>query len=121
MANGTNGIFTWRPLVSQAGTTNPVSVQVADSGSPSLSATNNFQVIVNPIVQPVLGPMIVSGGYVTLVANGTQGPDYTLLSTTNLAAGWQVLFTTNSPTMPVTLVDTNNCDGTRFYRIVLGP
>jgi glucuronoarabinoxylan endo-1,4-beta-xylanase len=117
-SSGTNGIFTWRPLVSQAGTTNPVSVQVADS---SLSATNNFQIIVNPLAQPVLDSIIVSGGQVSLVVNGAQGPDYTLLTTTNLTTNWQALFTTNSPLSPLTLVDTNFSDAARFYRIQLGP
>lgn len=118
--SGTNGIFTWRPPVSQAGTTNPVSVKVADSGSPSLSATNNFNVIVNPLNQPILGPVTLSSGQVGLVVNGDQGPDYTLLTSTDLI-NWQALFTTNSPLLPVTLVDTNSTDAARFYRIQAGP
>jgi hypothetical protein len=41
---------------------------------------------------------------------------------TNLpAAHWQPLFTTNSPALPVTLVDTNHADTARFYRIQIGP
>jgi glucuronoarabinoxylan endo-1,4-beta-xylanase len=119
--NATNGVFTWRPPVSQAGTTNPVSVEVADNGSPILSATNNFTVTVNPLPAPPLKLQAVSAGQVSLLVNGTQGPDYTLLTTTNLAAGWQALFTTNSPGMPLTLADTNSSDAARFYRLKLGP
>jgi glucuronoarabinoxylan endo-1,4-beta-xylanase len=119
--NATNGIFAWRPLVSQAGTTNPISVQVADNGTPGLSATNYFTVTVNPLARPVLGSIAVSGGQVHLVVNGEQGPDYTLLTSTNLTTSWQVLFTTNSPVLPLTLVDTNSTDAARFYRIQLGP
>jgi glucuronoarabinoxylan endo-1,4-beta-xylanase len=121
--SGTNAIFNWRPPVSQAGTTNPVSVLVAESGSPNLSATNNFTVTVNPLPTPPLTLQTVAAGQVTLVVNGTQGPDYTLLTTTNLAAGWQALFTSNSPAMPLTLADTNaNASAAaRFYRIQLGP
>ncbi|MGA3285766.1 MAG: hypothetical protein ABSD57_15095 [Verrucomicrobiota bacterium] len=119
--DATNAVFYWRPLVSQADTTNPVSVVVADSGSPSLSATNNFTVTVNPITNPVVGPVTISGGQVNVMVSGPQGPDYTLLTTTNLTAGWQVLYTTNSPVMPVTLVDTNSADPARFYRIQIGP
>ena len=121
IANGTNGVFTWRPLISQANTTNLISVQVTDNGTPNLSATNNFTITVNPITQPVLSSVIIaSGGQVSLVINGAQGPDYTLLSSTNLI-NWQALFTTNSPPMPLTLVDTNFGDANRFYRIRLGP
>ncbi|MGD0206547.1 MAG: hypothetical protein ABSC89_02925 [Verrucomicrobiota bacterium] len=60
----------------------------------------------------------------SLVATGAVGPDYTLWVSTNLMS-WQVLFTTNSPVTPVTLVDTNFSDPfsapVRFYRIQLGP
>ena len=117
--NNTNAVFTWRPLVSQANTTNPITVQVVDSAS--LSATNNFNVIVNPLAQPTVSSINVSGGQVSLVATGALGPDYTLWASTNLMS-WQVLFTSNSPVTPVTLVDTNfNANPVRFYRIQLGP
>ena len=120
MANGTNGIFTWRPFVSQADTTNLVSVQVTDNGTPNLTATNNFTVIVNPLVRPVLDSVAVSGGQISMVVNGTQGPDYTLLTSTDLI-NWQALFTTNSPPMPLMITDTNATNAIRFYRIQLGP
>ena len=59
--------------------------------------------------------------FVSLVATGALGPDYTLWVSTNLTS-WQVLFTSNSPVIPVTLVDTNrNNYPARFYRIQLGP
>jgi hypothetical protein len=119
--NATNGVFTWRPRVSQANTTNWVTVCVADDGTPSLSATNSFTVTVNALAQPVMGSITVSGGQVSLVVNGPAGPDYTLLTSTNLA-GWQALFTTNSLERPLLLVDTNlNAVPMRFYRIQLGP
>jgi glucuronoarabinoxylan endo-1,4-beta-xylanase len=119
-ASGTNGIFTWRPLVSQAGTTNTVSVQVTENGTPALSATNNFTIIVNPLAQPVLGSVAISAGQVSLTINGPQGPDYTLLTSTDLIS-WVALLTTNSPPMPLTLMDTNFNDAMRFYDIQIGP
>jgi glucuronoarabinoxylan endo-1,4-beta-xylanase len=120
--DNTHAVFSWRPLVSQASTTNPVSVKVADSGTPGLSATNNFKVIVNPLAQPTVSSITVSGGQVSLVATGAVGPDYTVLFSTNLTS-WQALFTSNSPMTPVILVDTNNpgASPVRFYRIQLGP
>jgi hypothetical protein len=119
--NSSSGIFTWRPLVSQASTTNPVSVKVADNGAPGMSATNNFNVTVNPLNQPALNSITVSNGQITLVADGTLGPDYALLTSTDLV-NWRVLFTTNSPALPVTLADTNAVtNGMGFYRIEIGP
>jgi hypothetical protein len=104
--NASNGIFSWRPLLSQAKTTNLIVVKVANNGAPNLSATNSFAVTVNPLSPPNLGSITASGGQVRLLINGPLGPDYTLLTSTNLT-DWQVLFTTNSPVPPVTLMDTN--------------
>jgi O-glycosyl hydrolase len=119
MTDGTNGIFTWRPPVSRADTTNLVSVQVSDNGTPNLTATNNFTIIVSPLIRPVLDST-VSSGQVSLVINGTQGPDYTLLTSIDLI-NWQTLFTTNSPLMPLMLTDTSATNTIRFYRVQLGP
>jgi glucuronoarabinoxylan endo-1,4-beta-xylanase len=119
MTDGTNGVFTWRPMISQADTTNLVSVQVTDNGTPNLTAINNFTVTINPLVRPVLDST-VSSGQVSLVVNGTQGPDYTLLTSSDLI-NWQTLFTTNSPLMPLMITDTNATNAIRFYRIQLGP
>lgn len=116
-----NGVFMWRPLVSQANTTNMIQIEVADSGQPILSATNSFKVIVNPIAPPEVSSITANGGEVDLVVNGPSGPDYTLLTSTNLL-DWQPVITVPSPTPPVTLADTNYPSGpSRFYRIKLGP
>jgi hypothetical protein len=117
-----NAQLSWRAPVNSAGTTNPVTVAVTDNGT-LLSATNSYNVVVNSLSsQPTVGSIAASGGQVTLVVNGPQGPDYVLLSTTNLAApSWQVVLTTNSPVTPVTLVDTNSTDPARFYLIQIGP
>jgi O-glycosyl hydrolase len=119
--NNTNAVFTWRPLVNQAGTTNLVTVQVSDSGAPALSATNSFTVVVNPLVLPAISSIAVSGGQAVLTATGTVGPDYTVWASSNLV-NWQALMTSNSPALPVSLVDTNfNAYPQRFYRIQIGP
>jgi hypothetical protein len=49
--NPTNGIFTWTPMQSQAGT-NHFSVIVTDNGSPPLSATQTFAVTVIATNEP---------------------------------------------------------------------
>ena len=61
------GMFTWRPPASAAGTTNPVQVVATDNGTPSLSATNGFNVIVNPLTQPDLTALCVFEWPVQLV------------------------------------------------------
>jgi glucuronoarabinoxylan endo-1,4-beta-xylanase len=118
--NATNGVFTWRPLLSQANSVNEISVQAAVSGVPALSATNSFEIIVNPVVAPGVSAS-VSAGRVNLVMSGAAGPDYTLLVSSNLT-GWQVLWATNSPMLPAMFVDTNMGNPpARFYRAQIGP
>jgi glucuronoarabinoxylan endo-1,4-beta-xylanase len=124
MLDTTNAQFSWRAPVSLAGTTNPVSVAVTDTGT-SLSATNSYNLIVNPLSsQPTLASISTSGGQVTLVLNGPQGPDYTVLTSTNVTdplSTWQALLTTNSPITPVTLMVPTADDSVRFYSIQIGP
>ena len=118
--DATTGVFTWRPLVSQADTTNLIVVRVTDNGAPSLSDTNSYTITVNPLAQPTLDSVSASSGQVSLVVGGPFGPDYTLWTSTNLI-DWQVLSATNSPVTPITLVVTNLIDRARFYRIQIGP
>jgi glucuronoarabinoxylan endo-1,4-beta-xylanase len=113
------GVFSWRPHVSQANTTNLIQVQVTDSGS-NLSATNAFNVIVNAVTNPVVGGVNLSQGNVSMTVNGPQGPDYTVLTSSNLVS-WQALFTTNSPAMPFTFTGTNLNNPAEFYRLQIGP
>jgi len=119
-----SGNFTWRPTVSFAGTTNAVQVVVTDSGTPNLSATNSFNVIVNPLTQPVASSSAYSGGQFNVTISGQIGPDYELQGTTNLAGGtWTSIATTNSPaSSPFILTDPNAAAlPVQFYRIVTGP
>jgi pectate lyase len=116
-----SGVFTWRPLVTQANTTNLVTIQVSDNGLPSQSATQSFTVTVNPLTQPNVTPSTGVGGHLHLTINGQVGPDYAVQASTNLA-GWQTVFTTNSPPTPFDWIDTNTTAyPVRFYRVVLGP
>jgi hypothetical protein len=118
--NSSNGVLTWRPLVSQANSTNMITVKVADNGFPSLSATSSFSAAVNPLSSPTINSIDSSEGVVNLSVSGALGPDYTLLTSTNLI-DWQALLTTNPPAMPLLLFDTNSSDAARFYRFQLGP
>ena len=118
--NATNGILTWRPLVSQADSTNTFVVKVTDSGTPALSATNTFKVIVNPLPSPSFTSIAFAGSSVNLTINGTAGPDYSLFSSTNLL-NWQLLLTTNPAALPFSILDPNPSDAARFYRLQLGP
>jgi hypothetical protein len=119
-----NGLLTWRPSMAQSGATYPLTVQVADNGSPSMTATQNFSVTVQRPAQPVEVPQFSSGVF-GMQVSGDLGPDYQVYVTTNLnagLAGWNRLLTTNPAALPFQFLDlaTKNY-GQRFYRVLLGP
>ena len=119
--NPSNGILNWRPLIAQAGSNYSFRVVVADNAVPSLSATQNFNVLVNSPAAPTVTSTTMSNGQFRALINGSFGPDYTVQASTNLAA-WTTLFTTNSPAVPFSWADASATNYTaRFYRVLLGP
>jgi hypothetical protein len=122
--NNTNAAFNWRPLISQANSTNPISLTVTDNGSPPLSATQNFSVMVNPITLPTISgsDANLAKGQFSLTISGIVGPDYAIQLSTSLE-DWSTVFETNSPLLPFNWVDTNASltNPATFYRVLLGP
>jgi len=119
--NATTGAFSWRPLVTQANTTNQFGIVVADNGSPSLNATQSFCVVVNPLTRPYIVSNVWTSGRFNLSVNGQAGPDYAVQTSSNLLS-WDTLLSTNSPAMPFRWTDTDtNAWPARFYRIKIGP
>ncbi len=118
--NVNSGVLTWRPWVTQANTVNTFTVVVANSGVPSLSATQSFVVTVTNLVSPQISNLSLNAGLLTLQVHGAGGLDYQVQASTNLA-NWTPLFTTNSPAMPFSWsYDTTNSP-LKFFRILTGP
>jgi hypothetical protein len=116
-----SGILAWRPLVTQANSTNPFSVVVTDNGSPNMSATQSFNVIVNPLVLPGVTSAGLTGGQFGLNVSGQVGPDYAVQGSTNLV-NWNTLLITNPTAMPFSYSATNTTtQPMQFYRIKVGP
>ena len=81
------GAFRWKTTLFDAGTTNFLSVVVTDDGTPSLSATQNFVIVVENFVA-------VSVGSTTLRVNETSGVPIEAIA----SAPWQTLnFTLQYP------------------------
>jgi hypothetical protein len=118
--NTSSGAFSFRPLVTQANTSNNFTLQVSDNGTPSLSATQGFAVVVNPLSAPAVSSVSVAGGQFSFSVSGQSGPDYAIESSTNLVQ-WSNVFITNSPALPFNWTATATNDPQRFYRIKLGP
>ena len=118
--NTNDGAFSFRPLVTQADSTNNFTLKVSDNGTPSLSATQSFAVVVNPLVAPTVSNVSVAGGQFSFSIGGQSGPDYAIETSTNLTQ-WSNVFTTNSPALPFNWTDTNSAVPMRFFRVKLGP
>jgi len=71
------GLFTWTPAAGQAGTTNTISVIASDNGTPSLTATQRFTVIVQgvntaPSLVAIPDRTINEGDLLTFTASATD-------------------------------------------------
>ena len=115
-----SGAFLFRPLVTQANSTNTFTLQVSDNGAPPLIATQSFAVMVNPLSAPVVSNVSVVGGQFGFQVSGQSGPDYAIETSTNLTQ-WSSVFMANSPALPFNWTDTNFNSPQRFYRVKLGP
>jgi hyaluronate lyase len=123
--NPASGLLSWRPAVSLANTSNSVTVVVTDNGSPPLSATQSFSVIINPLTTAAsIAVATFANGLLTLQCNGAFGPDYSIQRTTNLvnSGSWITIFATNQPVLPFSWTDSNAAPmPQRFYRVAIGP
>ena len=115
-----SGAFSFRPLVTQANSTNNFALTVSDNGSPSMSDTQSFYVAVNPLSAPGVSNISFAFGQFGFNVNGQSGPDYAIETSTNLTQ-WNNIFITNSPMLPFNWTDTNSAAPQQFYRVKLGP
>jgi len=118
--NTNSGAFSFRPLVTQANSTNNFTLEVSDNGMPPSSATQSFSIVVNPLTLPSVSSLAWNNGRFSLQVSGQAGPDYEIQTSTNLMQ-WSAVFTTNSPAMPFSWQDIAATNSARFYRVVVGP
>jgi hypothetical protein len=120
LINTNSGVITWRPLVTQANTTNPFAVIVTDSGTPSLSATQSFSATISPLARPQISMVALASSQLALQINGDSGPDYQIQASTNLV-NWSAVLTTSSPHMPCVWTNSTTDTPMNFFRILTGP
>jgi hypothetical protein len=118
--NSSTGMLNWRPLVTQANSTNPFSVVVTDNGTPPMSATQSFTVVVNPMTVPTVTMPELIGGLLNFSITGQIGPDYGIQDSTDLV-NWSTVLITNPSVMPFNWSTNVGSLPEQFYRVKLGP
>ena len=78
--DSTNGLFRWRPSETQGPSTNRIGIVVTDNGSPSLSATQYFTVI----VRDVLSDFVLTLGTTNVLAGETNSVPINLVANLDL-------------------------------------
>ncbi|MGO8766622.1 MAG: hypothetical protein ACLQSR_15980 [Limisphaerales bacterium] len=97
-------------------------VFVTDNSTPSLSDTKSFTMTVNPLGPVTLTSLGITSGQFKVRVNGPIGPDYIIMSSGNLQAGWTDQTTNLVPTTPFQYTDPGALSSTnRFYRVQLSP
>jgi hypothetical protein len=121
--NPATGVFTWQPSGGQANTTNQVGVVVTDNGTPPLSDSKKFNVIVNPLSPINLTPLSSQSRPFQFQLTTDPGVIYTLQFATNLnlPVAWNTLLVTNASVTPIQVTDTNATNSQRYYRAVVAP
>ncbi|MEO7297053.1 MAG: reprolysin-like metallopeptidase [Verrucomicrobiota bacterium] len=118
--NSGTGVFTWTPAQNQIGTNN-FTIRVTDNGSPSLSDTKSFSVIV--VTPPRIENVARTNSQITLTWVALSGRTYRVQYKTDLnQLTWIDLsgdVTANSTTASKN--DTIAATGSRFYRILVLP
>jgi hypothetical protein len=128
----TTGVIAWTPTSAQAGSTNTVLVKVTDSGTPTLSATNTFKVVVNRLAGKDIAELdetSTTDGKIKLLSIGTQKGSFH--ATLNAPAGlkyalqgshdlinWFDIMTTNSMDDSIVIEDPIKSSTNTFYRVL---
>jgi hypothetical protein len=126
--NTSTGVITWTPAVTQTGTSNTITTVVTDNGSPNLSATNSFAVIVNPI--PALNNVtFTNGGFLLKWWAPTNDVFQVQFSDSLAPVNWQNFSNLVTYTGPVTSTNglfsffddgvAHPFTGLRFYQVKL--
>jgi hypothetical protein len=113
------GLLTWTPSPAQAPSTNIFTVRVADNGSPSLSATRSFQVIV--AIPPTVSAGLVTGDQFRFSFDAFPGKRYQIEYKNELSEpAWQPLGAERlAEQSEITATDGFSGRAHRFYRVRL--
>ena len=116
-----NGLLTWTPDNTFAGTTNEFTVRVSDDGTPNLSDTTSF--LVNVVSRPEFGSITLSNGVVHLSWSAVAGERYLVQWKNNLDdTNWgDLLPEVLANGSEASQTDSATTETQKFYRVMLVP
>ncbi len=119
VVNATSGAFTWAPSAAQTPSTNVFTLRVTDSGTPALSASRTFRVVVG-VGFRVSNIARQSNGDVTFSIGSTVGKTYRVEYKDDLnAANWLPLGGDRvAASASLDIIDTTASNVRRFYRVI---
>lgn len=119
--NPTTGVISWPTTSASAGTTNTITVRVTQAGSPNLSDTKSFTVVVVPA--PALQPLTFSNGAAQLTWNAVAGQRYRVQYKSSLtAANWTDLApNVTASGASVSVADAPRSGSQGYYRLLILP
>jgi len=114
------GHITWATTDADANTTNIVTIHVTDNGTPSLTTTNTFLIIVE--APPRFTFIFKTGAIATATWSAIPGTSYQLQFKTNLADGtWKNLLAEVTASARSASIEDSGLDPSRFYRLTVLP
>jgi hypothetical protein len=118
--NPSSGIFTWTPSTNQAPSTNAITVQVTDNGSPVMSTNRTFTVVVSAATSlRITGITVSPTGAVTLTWASQAGKTYSVEYRSDGATGtWTLLGNYPATGNSTSATDPSPGSSQRFYRVV---
>jgi hypothetical protein len=107
------GLFSWTPKPDSAGLV-PVTIKVADNGTPQMSSTQEFWIRVGTAPEPMA--MMLNGNFNLRIYGGTNAT-YTIEASTNFL-DWLPIYQTNAMITPFDFSDPDFTNfSQRFYRV----
>jgi len=114
---GPTGTFSWTPTGAQAGTTNVITVRVTDDGSPVLSHTRTFTVVVARGLK--VTNISIASGTVTISWDSVPGGSYRLQRKAALEDTWSnVGGLINATDVTTSTTDNVGANTRQFYRVL---
>ena len=116
VVNSATGLFQWTP---SAPSTNTLTLRVTDNGTPALSDTQSFTIVVGPAIR-VTGIEFGPANRQIVSWSALPGRSYQLETATNATANWTALGgVTTAAGVSATATNSVPADGLRLYRVRL--